>query len=107
VSHRRCNLLFPHVRQIIEKGIGQRPPYFRKSVTIEEQEWRPPVAGLEKLDRLLQRQLLRSDFFPVSRNRFVSFSPKARLRSASRAESSVDLGDRYPVPVFEKVGSAL
>ena len=61
----------------------------------------------EKLEGLEQRQIGEADFFPLCCNRRVSFRVRASLRAASFAESSIDLGDKCPVPVFEKLGSAL
>ena len=49
----------------------------------------------------------KSPFFPLRRNRRVSFRVNASLRSASLAKSAIDLGDRRPVPVLEKLGPAL
>lgn len=65
------------------------------------------MAGLEEVESFQQRQLGRPAFFPVLCNRRVSFRVRAALRAASLAESVVDLGDRCPIPVLEKLGSAL
>jgi hypothetical protein len=94
-------------RKVGEQCGGQRTADFRKRVAVKEEKWRPPVAGFEKLKRLQQTQLGRAAAFPFFFNRRVSFRVKASLRAASFAESAIDLGDRCPTPVFEKVGPAL
>lgn len=65
------------------------------------------MAPFEKPERVQEAQFRRADFFPFLCNRAVSFRVKAWLRSASFAESLVDLGDRWSRPVLEKVGSGL
>ncbi len=52
------------------------------------------MAGLEELECLQQRQCRDAPFFPFCCDRRVSFRVNASLRSASRTESVVDLGDR-------------
>ena len=94
MRYRRCHFLPSHERQIIEQRICKCTPDFRKDVAVEEKERGAPVTRPEKFNRFSESQLPQADFFPLSRSRFVSFSPNARLRSASRSESSVDLGER-------------
>ena len=94
-------------REVGKQRRGQRTADFRKRVAVEEKKRRPPVAGFEKSKRLQQTQLGRAAAFPFFFNRLVSFRVKASLRTASFAESAIDLGDRCPTPVFEKEGSAL
>ena len=78
-----------------------------RRVAREKKKRRPAMAGFEELKRFQQGQRGRAALFPFLRNRRVSFRVNASLRTASFAESVMDLGDRCPVPVLEKVGSAL
>ena len=94
-------------REISKQRRSQRTTDFRKRVAVKEKKWRPAVAGFEKLKRFQQAQLGRAAAFPFFFNRRVSFRVNASLRTASFAESVIDLGDRCPTPVFEKEGSAL
>ena len=107
MCNRRCGFLATKERQIREEGDRQRASDFAKRVAVEEKKWRAPMAGFEELQGLQQRQLRRPAFFPFFRSRRVSFRVNASLRAASFAESAVDLGDKCPAPVLEKVGSAL
>ena len=93
--------------EVREEGVGQGASDFSKRVTVEEEEWGAAMARLEKLKSFQQAQLGRSVFFPFLRNRTVSLRVNASLRLASFAESLIDLGDRCPRPVLEKLGSAL
>lgn len=52
------------------------------------------MTRFEELECLHQRQRRRAVFFPFFRHRCVSFRVNASLRSASLAESAIDLGDR-------------
>ena len=97
----------PGQRHVGKNGIGQGASDFGKSISVEEEKRSPPVAGSEQVKRRRERQFLLAGFFPLRRNRSVSFRVNSRLRTPSLAESAVDRGDRCPTPVFEKVGSAL
>ena len=91
----------------MEQRLDQRPADFRKRVAVKDRKRCAAVAGLQEAERRTKRQFASSDFLPLCCERSVNFRASSMLRSASRAESAVDRGDRCPVPVFEKVGSAL
>ena len=74
---------------------------------VEEKKRRVLVTRPEKPQRVEEGYLGAALFFPCFRNRRMSFRVNASLRAASLAESCVDLGDRCPTPVLEKVGAAL
>lgn len=53
-----------------------------------------------------EREDLALLFFRLAAARFLSLSIKAVLRASSCARSSVEAGDKLPVPVLDKSGSA-
>ena len=65
------------------------------------------MTRLQKLKGFEQGQLGRAVLFPFLRNRRVSFRINASLRAPSFSESAIDLGDKCPIPVLEKLGAAL
>lgn len=94
-------------REVGKQRVGQGTSDFRESVAVIEKKGCPPVTGLKKLKYFQQCQAGRAALFPLFSNRLMSFRVNASLRAASFTESIMDLGDRCPVPVLEKVGSAL
>ena len=65
------------------------------------------MAGLQEVEQFAEGELTFSAGFPLALARSNSLRVKAVLRSSSLARSSVDVGDRLPVPVFDKSGSGL
>ena len=47
------------------------------------------------------------DGFPVLSDPLMSFGVMSKLSFSSLARSSVEAGDKLPVPVFDKSGSAV
>lgn len=94
-------------RKVGEERDRERTADFSERVAVEEEERGAAMAGSEEPERFEQGQFGDSFLFPLCCDRCVSFRVNASLRAASFAESSIDLGDRCPVPVFEKLGSAL
>ena len=54
-----------------------------------------------------ERQDLKVERFPALPDLRMSFGVMAKLSFSSFARSSVEAGDKLPVPVFDKSGSAL
>ena len=56
-----------------QQRVGEGATNFRKRVSVEEQERRTPMAGLEEFKRFQKTQLARAALFPFLRDRRVSF----------------------------------
>ena len=61
----------------------------------------------QKIKCFPKRQGLDVGAFPVIADSVVSFRAISKLSFSSFARSSVEAGDKLPVPVFDKSGSAL
>src|ERR1035441_7088829 len=100
-------LLFSYSHDISEEGIAETAPQFGESVSVEEEKRSPAGKLLQMLDDFKKGQRLFLEVFPFLLTRRVTFRIRAVLSTLSLAESSVEVGDSRPVPVFEKTGSAL
>jgi len=61
----------------------------------------------QKIQRFAERQDLRAERFPALADLRMSFRVMAKLSFSSFARSLVEAGDKLPVTVFDKSGSAL
>jgi len=61
----------------------------------------------QKIQRFSKRQGLGVGTFPAFSDPVMSFRVISKLSFSSFARSSVEAGDKLPVPVFDKSGSAL
>ena len=61
----------------------------------------------QKVQRFAQRQRLRAERFPALPDLRMSFRVMAKLSFSSFARSLIEAGDKLPVPVLDKSGSAL
>ena len=65
------------------------------------------MKGAEIVNRFSEGQGLEAEAFLVRCARFSSFRVSSMLCATSFARSSVDVDDKLPIPVFEKLGSGL
>ena len=61
----------------------------------------------EKIQSIAERQLFGTAQFSSSEDSIMSFRVDSMESFSSIARSSVEAGDKLPVPVFDKSGSAL
>ena len=106
MSNKRSNLLFSLAHDVCEKSIAERAPQFGEGVSVEEEKGSLAVEPLQMLGNLEKGQRFFLEVFPLFLTRRVTFRIRAVLSTLSLAESSVEVGDSLPVPVFEKTGSA-
>ena len=95
----------PHSRQSPSRR--EAAANVSKGVAVEEEERGATVALPQEIDGLGEGQWGGLEAGPVGRERCVSFRIKAVLRASSCARSTVEAGDKLPVPVCEKSGSGL
>jgi len=80
---------------------------FAKRVSIKEKERRGAMALKQKVQRFAEGQDLGVGGFPALSDPLMSFGVISKLSFSSFTRSSVEVGDKLPVPVFDKSGSAL
>jgi hypothetical protein len=93
--------------KISEERRSDLPPNICEGVSVKEKEWRAAMALPQEIYGLLEREDFRLLCRPVARARRLSLSIKAVLRASSCARSLIEVGDKLPTPVFEKLGSGL
>jgi hypothetical protein len=83
-----------------------QPPNLTKGVAVEAKEGGGAVTRKEEIQRFPERQCLDSGAFPAFSDLVMSFRVTSKLSFSSFARSSVEAGGKWPVPVFDKSGSA-
>lgn len=107
MGHGGSDFAFASGRKVTEQREGKLPADGGERIAVEEKERGPAMIGAQPIERLGERQCPVAECFPVSRARCSSFRVNSMLCSTSFARSSVDADDSVPVPVLEKLGSAL
>ena len=107
VGRARYDLLSTDRWQLMKQGVGDGAGDRGESVAVEEEERRPAMESLEQVEGLPEGQGGVPELLPVAFTRSSRLSARSMLRAASAARSSIDVGDRLPVPVLEKRGSGL
>jgi len=107
MRHKRSDLLSPNRGDIGKEGMDETASELSERIPVEEQKGSRTVKPAKLSQHFQQRQRLFLEAFPFFAARFVTFRIRAVLSAPSFTESAVEVGDRCPVPVFEKTGSAL
>jgi len=107
VGDERSKLLFSHSRDIGKEGITETASQFSEGISVEKEKRGLSVEFLQMPNDLKKGQSFFLETFPFLLTRRVTFRIRAVLSTLSLAESSVEVGDSLPIPVFEKTGSAL
>ena len=94
-------------REFDENGVNDAPGNFAESVAVEKEERSRAMKLEEEIQGIAERQLSGTVLFPSLADSLISFRVMSVESFSSIARSSVEAGDKLPVPVFDKSGSAL
>jgi hypothetical protein len=86
--------------------MGKTSAKLGKGIAVEKEKRSRSMKPSKMLENLQDGQRIFLERFPLFPARLVTFRISAVLSTSSFAESAVEVGDRCPVPVFEKTGSA-
>ncbi len=103
----RCSFTAAGQREFYKNCVNNSAGDFAKSISVEEEKWSGTVTLQKKVQRFAERQGLGVDGFPALPDSLKSFGVISELSFSSFARSSIEAGDKLPVPVFDKSGSAL
>jgi hypothetical protein len=90
-----------------EDGVNDAPGDFAERISVEEKERSGAMTFQKEVERFAERQFSRSALVPSLSDALMSFRVISVESFSSMARSAVEAGDKLPVPVFDKSGSAL